>query len=756
MRHSVRPARGLPEPCLSIALRMLLCRFCGALPTAAAAGSGGLSPAVVTLKMMEAFCSGGGTLIGGRRKQLTDSTVCKSLYRRRVVSAPDCGRGPRRLVITCKYYIQYDQTEPDLSRKPINLVTTGDEIRFIIRLLRRGETEYAMQRYSAEIRDAVDVPVRSYSRLIGAFGMLSSEEDAEKAYSIANYRLDNQHADHLHLALMKVYAKYHHIDKLLDLYRRTLKDSNAPNVDVHNVLIKAYGAIGDVSSAEEYVLHDNISSLNTILHVYASHGQLEALYETLDAIDTHDKLCRNNRTFNILLSTVHDDTARAEAVFQEMKAAHLQPDVVSYSTLLKIYSRNDDLRSMKRVYNDMLAANVAPTVGTFNVAIFTLARMGKMAAAEDAMREMERLGILPNNVTYNMLIKLHNDMGEVQMSRNLFEMMIFGRRLVPTVYSYNSMIAGYASEGKVMAAERLFRRMVETGVKPNRITYATMMNAHVVKGKPYGARGYLRKMTKAGFEPDERSMGLMAVAWAKVGKIGGAMAIIREMKRRKMGVSMHGMTAVMKAYVRRKNVAMAEIILEEMGRGGVEPSIVTYNVLLDGYAKMGMRAEAEELVRSMKPEPNVVTYTTLMSVCVADGDYREAQRIFTRLRDVGLEPTDVTFGVLVNCYRKAGMVEKAQAIPAQMRRLGLLPNGIIYGVIIALHADRCDSEMALQTHQKMLSEGIYPTRISLITLIHALLKAKDVKRANKIFLEADMYRIKLPKMLYQSTTMRRG
>ncbi|KAJ8902778.1 hypothetical protein NDN08_006098 [Rhodosorus marinus] len=655
-----------------------------------------------------------------------------------------CGFDRSRVVLS-KYYVQYDQTEPDMEAPPISNVSTNDQVAFIFTLLRNGEVDYAKQRFVDRLRDK-SLRLGTYSRLVTAFGSFDSVESAEKIHSLAKWRSDDP-TSVLDNSLLKVYAKAGRIEDMLDAYGRI----PAPSTACRCTVIKALGLDGRFLEAERYVVED-MRCINTLLHVYAEHEESQALQRVLARIDSSRKLSRDVRTYNVLLS-FQKDPAKAERLLNEMSAAGLKPDVVSFTTLITLYGRRGEADLLLKTYQAMKDARIRPNVSTLNAAVFSLARLGRMEDSEKILRETEALGVYPNTGTYNRLIKLYTDKGELQRGRNLFEAMT--RRDYKHTrdhYTYNSMLAGYAKEGRVYACEKMFQRMIDSGVAPNEVTYHTMMDAHSRKGKPFAVRKYLRMMARDGFAPSSRALGSMCVAWARTGNIEGAKAVLREMSRLDLPPSQHGYAAIIKAHVSRNELAEALSVMEAMTRKGVTPNIVIYNILLDGYSREGMVGNAEALFSSMEVEPNVISFTTLMSAHVRGGTPQAAEAVFLRMLDAEVAPNAKTYGVLLESCKRTHNYKGAQKVLKRMKQSRIRPTVVIYGTLIAIHVKRLDIEGALNVYKTMLEEGTPPNRICYMTLIYALLKAGKTEQANMLYEEALSQKIYLPMHLYTDLT----
>lgn len=90
-------------------------------------------------------------------------------------------------------------------------------------------------------------------------------------------------------------------------------------------------------------------------------------------------------------------------------------------------------------------------------------------------------------------------------------------------------------------------------------------------------------------------------------------------------------------------------VFEEMTNEGVKPNAVTYNAVMDAYAKANDHAAALTWLEKMRADgvtPNVVTYTTLINACGRAGRIEEAARV---LDEAGENSVNVVRGNVPSC-----------------------------------------------------------------------------------------------------------
>ena len=176
----------------------------------------------------------------------------------------------------------------------------------------------------------------------------------------------------------------------------------------------------------------------------------------------------------------------ARGVFNEMRAADIAPNVVTFNTLINLAK---DYETARGVFNEMRAADIAPNVVTFN----TLINLAKdYETARGVFNEMRAADIAPNVVTFNTLINLAKD---YETTRGVFNGMR-AADIAPDVVTFSTLV-NLAKDYET--ARGVFNEMRAADIAPDVVTFSTLINL----AKDYEtARGVFNEMRAADIAPN--------------------------------------------------------------------------------------------------------------------------------------------------------------------------------------------------------------------------------------------------------------
>ncbi|KAG0258736.1 hypothetical protein BG011_003108 [Mortierella polycephala] len=170
----------------------------------------------------------------------------------------------------------------------------------------------------------------------------------------------------------------------------------------------------------------------------------------------------------------------------------------------------------------------------------------------------------------------------------------------------------------------------------------------------------------------------------------------------------------------------------------VQPDISTYSTLMSLYAKKGMQDEATRVLDDMykdQVKPNIWIFNTVIKRCVNRKDYVGANKVIELMRESNIQPDIVTYSTLIDSYAKEGNEDAIANIQAEMAANQIYPNAKTITSTIktfARIATDSDIDARLEGLLKSLPAGEMH-ELTYGVLMHVYGKRKDLEAAMGIY-----------------------
>jgi pentatricopeptide repeat protein len=190
---------------------------------------------------------------------------------------------------------------------------------------------------------------------------------------------------------------------------------------------------------------------------------------------------------------------------------------VSYSSLIDGHSKLGKMQIAMAIYTEMVAKGIEPNVVTYTALIHGHAKNGGIDAAFRLHKEMTENGISPNAITASVLVDSLCRENRVQEAVS-FVMEYSGIKysdihsifsnftteeecLIPNSVIYMTLIYGLYLDGQHYEAGKLFSYMRKSGMMPDSFTYTLLIRGQCMLGCVLNAMMLYADMMKIGVKP---------------------------------------------------------------------------------------------------------------------------------------------------------------------------------------------------------------------------------------------------------------
>lgn len=488
-----------------------------------------------------------------------------------------------------------------------------------------------------------------FGSVFSACGVLGSLEYGEQIHSLSvKYRLD--HNSYAGCSLSDMYARC----KKLESAKRVFYGIDAPDLVSWNSIINACSVEGLLSEAMVLLSEMRGSGLRpdgiTVRGLLCAcvgcdaiqHGRLMHSYLVKLGLDGDVSVC------NSLLSMYARcmDFSSAMDVFHETR----DRDVVTWNSILTACVQHQHLEVVFKLFN--LLQRSLPSLDriSLNNVLSASAELGYFEMVKQVHTCTFKVGLVNDTMLSNGLIDTYAKCGSLDDAVKLFEMMGTNS----DVFSWSSLIVGYAQSGYPRKALDLFARMRNLGVRPNHVTFVGVLTACSRVGLvDEGCYYYSIMEPEHGVLPTREHCSCVIDLLARAGRLTEAAKFVDQMPFEPDIVMWKTLLAGSKTH---NDVEMGRRAAE--GILNIDPShSAAYVLLCNIYSASGDWNEFARLKKAMrssgvKKSPGkswVKLKGELKVFIVEDRSHPESEEIYTMLELVGMEMIKAGYVPKLSC-----------------------------------------------------------------------------------------------------------
>ncbi|ESQ36577.1 hypothetical protein EUTSA_v10007014mg [Eutrema salsugineum] len=242
-------------------------------------------------------------------------------------------------------------------------------------------------------------------------------------------------------------------------------------------------------------------------------------------------------------------------------------------------------------------------------------------------------------------------------------------------------------------------------------------------------------------------------SFGKLGMVEELLWVWRKMKENGIEPTLYTYNFLMNGLVSSMFIDSAERVFEVMEGGRIKPDVVTYNTMIKGYCKAGQTQKAMEKLRDLETrglEADKITYMTMIQACYADSDFSSCVALYQEMDEKGIQVPPHAFSLVIGGLCKEGKLNEGHAVFENMVRKGSKPNVAIYTVLIDGYAKYGSVEDAIGLLQRMINEGFEPDVVTYSVVVNGLCKNGRVEEALHCFDTCRFKGLAINSMFYSS------
>ena len=554
--------------------------------------------------------------------------------------------------------------------------------------VQKAETVGDIQRAEISLQKlGYDFDIAGYSILISAYVRLSTFGDrASEAIMLSK------------------------VDTLLTSIEDRLKQGD-PELDVSvshlRVVIRGYGAAGKQDLMRQAWkrmqfkgLSDDTRVYNEMIKWHALMGSVKDVL-TLKAEMLENKIHLDTQTYTWIFRSLGRFYPRqVNALYEEMEANNIRPDIPLYTTLLGIFGDLQAFTLVEQIRAQMKrreeAGTLPPSPHTY--AVLMRIHADKPSVVEVLYQEARNKGL--GEHTHVITIYLHCLARENQREK-INELLISWPTWNTNVY--NVLLTFHAKHDEKEKVYDLLEKMKSENVEYNHVTYGTLIT---IFGRWKDTPRVVEVMERMKSDPNPQ-------------------------------ISAHFFSVLASTYSRLGNAEGLNNAWEDLLASRLYPDTVVYNTFLSLYGKQHKLDKMQTVLENMLKHvpPNPLTTSTVVDMLGKAGKITDMEQLVKAMKNhPEMSPTTVTYHQVMNAYAKTADIHKMEGVRLEMAAKGYTENAVTYNILSDGYGRVRRYEQIRELLQERKKKKIAMEETGLCVLVTAFARARMLEQVNEFVL----------------------
>lgn len=314
---------------------------------------------------------------------------------------------------------------------------------------------------------------------------------------------------------------------------------------------------------------------------------------------------------------------RARQLFDTMIEEGLEPTSELYTALLAAYCRSNLLDEAFSILTKMKGLPLCqPDVFTYSTLIKVCIDASQFDLVESLYKEMDERGILPNTVTQNIVLSGYGKAGKYDQMEKVLSSMLQSPTCKPDVWTMNTILGLFGNKGQIEMMERWYEKFRDFGIEPETRTFNILIGAYGRKRMYDKMSSVMEYMRKLEFPWTTSTYNNVIEAFADVGDAKNMEFTFNQMRAEGMKVDTKTFCFLIRGYanagVFHKVVSTAQLA----GKMEIPENTSFFNSILFACAKAEDLMEMERVFQRMKEkhcQPDSTTFSIMTEAYEKEG-----------------------------------------------------------------------------------------------------------------------------------------
>ncbi|XP_010278232.1 PREDICTED: pentatricopeptide repeat-containing protein At4g37170 [Nelumbo nucifera] len=374
--------------------------------------------------------------------------------------------------------------------------------------------------------------------------------------------------------------------------------------------------------------------------------RLKEAIQILDLLD-RSRTCPTAAIYSALLQLCLQQRALEDGrkVHAHFKVSGFVPGIFISNRLLDLYSKCESLADARKLFDEMTERDLC----SWNTMISGYAKAGQLEEARLLFEGVPG----KDNFSWSTMISAYVRHDQPHEALELYRRMQKEEKLQCNKFTVSSALAASAAVPCLKLGKEIHGHIMRTGLASDAVVWSALSDMYGKCGSVEEARHVFDKM----LDRDIVAWTTMVGRYFESGRRKEGFELFSELLR--SGIRPNGFTfaGILNACSADAAEDTGKQVHAYMTRIGFDPFSFAASALVHMYSKCGNIDSARRVFEGM-PQPDLVSWTSMISGYAQNGQPEEAIRYFELLLRSGTKPDHIAFvGVLSACTH-AGLVDK--------------------------------------------------------------------------------------------------
>ncbi|PON94368.1 DYW domain containing protein [Trema orientale] len=323
-----------------------------------------------------------------------------------------------------------------------------------------------------------------------------------------------------------------------------------------------------------------------------------------------------------------------------------------------------------------------PNIYLWNTMIQGLVSADRFDDAVELYCSMRREGFLPNSFTFPFVLKACARLCDLQLGLRTHTLVVKSG-FEYDVFVKTSLLSLYAKSGYLEHAHKMFDEIPERNV----VSWTVMVSGYISAGRFGEAISMFRRSIETGLRPDGFNLVRVLSACTQSGDLSSAEWIDQYIMENGLGRNLFVATSLVDMYAKCGNMEKARRIFDGMP----EKDVVSWSTMIQGYVLNGLAREGVDLFLQMLAEeikPDCYALVGMFSACARLGALELGDWASNLIDRNEILSIPFLGTALIDMYAKCGNIVKAWEVFKEMKDKDLVVwNAAISGLAINGHVE---------------------------------------------------------------------